>query len=148
MCLDNSSLCCSCAFLHFRCLCCTRNCLQTMPELHLDLSSLQSPVLHLDGFPLQGTELNMVLSGQVACMCCSWTYLYTLQRPVHIYSLGPDLHLEGSTLQIPALPLDVFRLQGPYLHLDMSTLLSPVLHQTCLLYRGLSCIRMCLQFRC
>ncbi len=51
-CLDLSSLCCSCTYLHCRYLCCTQNFLHTVSELHLDLSSLQSPVLHLDGFPL------------------------------------------------------------------------------------------------
>ncbi len=51
-CLDDSSLCSSCTYLHCRYLYCTRNFLHTESELHLDLSSLQSPVLHLDGFPL------------------------------------------------------------------------------------------------
>jgi hypothetical protein len=52
------------------------------PELQLHMSALQSPVLHLDGFSLQGPELHLDVSGQQCCMCCSWTYLYKIQRPV------------------------------------------------------------------
>ncbi len=36
------------------------------PELHVDLSALQCPVLHLDGFPLStGPKLHMDMSGQL-----------------------------------------------------------------------------------
>jgi hypothetical protein len=53
----------------------TQKCLHTVPELHLDLSSLQSLVLHLDGIPLQPPKLNLVLSGQQlpACAACVYT---------------------------------------------------------------------------
>ncbi len=50
----------------------------------------------------------------VACICCSWTYLYTLQIPV--------LLLDVSTQQSPVLHLDLSTFQGPELHLDVSTL--------------------------
>ncbi len=102
----------------------TQNCLHTVLELHLDLSSLQSPVLHLDGFPLQGPKLNLVLSGQQlpACaaprlsiyyrdLCCTWMCLHT------------GLHLDVSTLQI----LWCTRM--------------------CFLYRGLSCTWIWPQYR-
>ncbi len=54
-----------------------------------------SPVLHLDVFPLQGPEL------------C------TLQSPV--------LHLDVYPLEVPDLYLDVSTLRSPVLHLDVST---------------------------
>jgi hypothetical protein len=44
--LDCSSLCCSWTCLHYRGLCCTRTYLCTLgPELHLDVSNIQGPVL-------------------------------------------------------------------------------------------------------
>jgi hypothetical protein len=57
MCLDNSRQCCPWTYLHNRWLCCTRTFLHTVPELHLDLPALQSPVLHLDGFPPQALSV-------------------------------------------------------------------------------------------
>jgi hypothetical protein len=39
-----------------------------------------------------------------------------------VYTLGPELHKDLSTLQSPVLHLDVFTLQEPDLHLDRSCL--------------------------
>ena len=47
------------------------------------------------------------------------TPVCTLRR---VYTLGPELHKDLSTLQSPVLHLDVFTLQEPDLHLDRSCL--------------------------
>jgi hypothetical protein len=140
VCGQQYSLCCSGTYLHYRCLCCTRTCLHIVPELQLDLSALQSPVLDMGGFHQQGPELNLDVSGQKkpaskgACLCCFWSLdlsIYTTDTCAalgRVYTLGPELHLDVSTQQIPVLHLDLFPLQGPLLHLDVSTVQSPVLH--------------------
>ncbi len=68
---------------------CTQNCLDTVPELHLDLSSPQNPVLHLEGF-LYKAKLNLVLLNNSSLhvllldlakytrdLCCTLTSLHT-----------------------------------------------------------------------
>jgi hypothetical protein len=81
---------------------------QEEPVLHLDVSTLQRPVL-APGCVLtpQGTELHLAMSGQ--------------QEPVLLLSMskpqGPELHLDVSTLQLPILHLNVFTPQGPELFL-------------------------------
>ena len=47
-----------------------------------------------------------------------------------VYTLGPELHKDLSTLHSPVLQLDVFPLQEPDLHLDISTRTAPVSTQT------------------
>jgi hypothetical protein len=93
MCLDNSSLCCSpCTYIHYRCLCCTRNCIHTLPELHLDLSSLQSPG-------------------------ASHGWVSSIQGPIRTWSC-----LDNSSLYVLLLDLStVYKLQRPVLHSDVST---------------------------
>jgi hypothetical protein len=73
------------------------------PELRLDVSSLQRPVLYLDVYLL------------LRCTAC-------------IYTTGLVLHLDVSTPQGPAQNLDVSTLQVHVLHLDVSTPQGPELH--------------------
>jgi hypothetical protein len=42
-----------------------------------------------------------------------------------VYTLGPELHLDVSTLQISVLHLDVLSQQGPEQHLDVIPLQGP-----------------------
>ncbi len=117
--LDNSSLCCSpCTYLHYRCLCCTWNCIHTLPELHLDLSSLQSPVLHMDGFPLY-----RALIRTLSC-------------------------LDNSSLHVLLLDLStVYKLQRPVLHSDVSTCWGLSFTWTCLHCRFMCCTWTCFLYR-
>jgi hypothetical protein len=49
-------------------------------------------------------------------MCRLRLTLYTTETCAvlgRVYTLGPELHLDVSTLQIPVLHLEVFPLQGP-----------------------------------
>ncbi len=89
----------------------------TGPKLHLDLSSLQRPLLLPEVRTPQGPEL--------------YLYMSILQRPELLLEVftpqGPELHLDLSTLQMPVLFLEVSTSQGPELHLDVSTLQRPVL---------------------
>jgi hypothetical protein len=85
-------------------------------ELHLELSTLQLPLLHLNVSRLHGTLLLLNVS--------------TLQRHV--------MHLDMSTPQGPKLHLDAPGRQEPVLLLELFTPQGPELHQ-CLHYRGLCC---------
>ncbi len=76
------------------------------PQLHLDVATLQRPVLLLEVSTPQRHEMH--------------PYGSTLQRPV--------LHLDVSTPQGPQMHLDLAGLQEPVLLLDVSTL------QECELY--------------
>jgi hypothetical protein len=116
-------------------------------ELHLYVSTLQSPVLLLKvPTPLGLSCIWTCLLIRYRGMCCSWRS----SKPQ-----GPELHLDVSTLQRPVLLLEVSTPQAPELHLDMSTLQRPVLllevsspqglsSKRCLHHRGLSCIWTCL----
>jgi hypothetical protein len=67
----------------------------TGPVLHLDVYGRQEPFLLLDNSHLQGLdELNL----DNRSLCSSWTCLHQ----------GQELHLEISTLQRPALHLNVY----------------------------------------
>jgi hypothetical protein len=126
LCLHNSRVCCSWTYLHYRVLCCTRIC----PHIGAgaspgsvcttDSGAALRPVYTLQGLSSTGTCLhNRVL-------CCTWTgflyraqsapgcvrttiacaapgIIYTTETLGPVYTLGPELHLGVSTLQIPLL---------------------------------------------
>ncbi len=97
-CLDNKSLCWS------------GRSIPQGPELHLDVSGQQEPLLLLDVATQQGTELHLDLPRQQEPMLL--LDVYTLE--------GPELYPDVSTLQSPVQHLDVSALQGTELHLDLS----------------------------
>jgi hypothetical protein len=128
--LYKSSQCCSRIYLHYRCLCFTRNCLHTMPELHLDLCAVYCRVL-----------------------CCTWTGL--LYRTLSCTWMCLD---NNSSLHVLLLDLSTFTTEtctalgcvytlAPELHLDISTLQISVLHLDMFLYRSLSCAWTCFLYR-
>ncbi len=129
----------------------------TVPELHLDLSALQSPVLH--GFPLQALSCtctclkNSSLQVLILDLLLNYRNLSTHWGPsftwtcLHYRDLwctgtclltGPWASPVVSTLQIPVLHLDLFPptggLAGPG-HV-VSTLQSPVLHLDVFIWQG------------
>jgi hypothetical protein len=107
--------------------------------MQMDMSALQIPVLHLDGFPQQGPELHLAVSAQQSPVLL--LDLSTLQCPVlhsdlptqwglsitrtclHyrfrcctqtcLHTAGPELHRDVSAQQSLMLHLDGFPLQGP-----------------------------------
>jgi hypothetical protein len=89
----------------------------------MNMSTLQRPVLLLK-----------MSTSQRKGMSCTWMRLYNSSHAAPgliytaeacavlgpVYTLGPELHLDMSTLQNHVLHLDVFTLQWPELHLNMS----------------------------
>jgi hypothetical protein len=127
------------------------------PELHLNVSALQRPVLllALEVSTPKGPKLIWTCL-HYRGMCCSWRCLPTPQGPELLLNLsallryvlllevstlqGPELHLNVSALQRLVLLLEVSTPKGPELHLKVSALQRPVLSWRCLHHMGLSCI--------
>ncbi len=90
------------------------------PELHLNVSALQRPVLLLEVSTPEGPELIWTCL-QYSGLCCSWRCLPTPQ--------GPELLLNVSALLRYVLLLEVSTPKGPELHLNVYALQCLVLLQ-------------------
>ena len=72
-------------------------------------NSLRGTIILLGGMIIMISRMIIMLCGMNACAA--------LRR---VYTLGPELHKDLSTLHSPVLHLDVFPLQEPDLHLDIA----------------------------
>ncbi len=112
MCLDNSSL-------HVLLL---LRSLPQGPELEIDMSTLERPVLLLE----MSSPQQMGRSCTWTCLdnnslCCSWAdlhYRFLCCTRTCLHNV-PELHLDLSALPSPVLHLDGFPLQGPEVYLDV-----------------------------
>ncbi len=57
-------------------LCCTWKCLHTVPELHLNMSGQQEPVLPVDVSTLEGPVLHLEFSTPHRGLSYTWTCLH------------------------------------------------------------------------
>jgi hypothetical protein len=98
-----------------------------VPELHLDLVGQQEIVLFLDVSTVQGRELHLepwTYSIKTTADCSATGLIYTTEACAasrHVYTQGPELHLDLAGKQEPVLLLDVSTVQGRELHLESWT---------------------------